>query len=310
MKIHSLGNDFRAGNAVVTIGTFDGVHLGHMAVISRLKERAMELGGECVVITFYPHPRQVLSGDSRPTALLCSPDEKRELLGNAGIDHLLVIDFDRELSMMEACQFIEKILVGKIGAKHLIVGFNHHFGRRGEGNFDTIRDCTGRFGITVEKVDSINETEGAVSSSAIRELLLAGNIEEANRMLGYSFFITGKVIEGKKLGRKLGFPTANILPWDQDKLIPPNGVYAVEVRLGNENFKGVLSIGTNPTVEKNRTSRSIEVNIFDFDRDIYGSELRVFLRHRLRDEMTFPSLEALKDQIGTDKLNAIAYLEK
>jgi riboflavin kinase/FMN adenylyltransferase len=308
MLVHSGNIDLNLKNAVVTIGTFDGVHLGHMAVISHLKRRAKELKGESVVITFFPHPRKLLSGNNLPLSLLSSPDEKRDLLDKTGIDHLIILDFDRELSMMEAYDFIEKILIRKIRTKHLIVGYNHHFGRRGEGDFKTIKSCAERFGVTVEMVDAIGSPSGTISSSIIRDALFEGRIEKANRMLGYGYQVKGTIVEGKKLGRKLGFPTANLVPEEPDKLIPANGVYAVEVFVEDERYKGVMSIGLNPTVNKNPELRSLEVNIFDFDRDIYGAEITIIFRFRLRSEMVFGSLSDLAAQIELDKKKAIELL--
>jgi riboflavin kinase / FMN adenylyltransferase len=308
MQAHSLNSNFRAVNAVVTIGTFDGVHHGHRAVLALLKERAAATGGESVVITFYPHPRQVLSDGTLQQALLSTREEKRALLEKEKVDHLIVIDFDREFSEMGACEFVGKILVGRIGARHLIVGFNHHFGRNGEGNFDTIQACAGQFGINVEKVGAIDTPEGTVSSSMIRTALEEGRLDDANRMLGYNYSLTGTVVEGKKLGRKIGFPTANIDTGAEGKLIPANGVYAVGVSIGSESFNGVMNIGTNPTVNASRGSRTVEVNIIDFDRDIYGRVITVELRHRLRSEIKFNGLDELSAQIAADKSKAIELL--
>ncbi|MGD0582824.1 MAG: bifunctional riboflavin kinase/FAD synthetase [Bacteroidales bacterium] len=308
MLVYSLNSTFNFRNPVVTIGTFDGVHTGHMAVLSRLKERAEALNGDPVVITFFPHPRQVVYGSSQPLSLLTTSNEKRELIEKAGVSHLIIIDFDKELSMMEACDFVDKVLVKRIGAKHLIVGFNHHFGWKGEGDFNTIQQCAGRYDLTVEMVDAVISSSGIVSSSFIRDALLEGRIEDANKMLGYSYRIRGRIVEGRKIGRQIGFPTANVKPGEPEKLIPGNGVYAVSMLLGEEEFKGVMSIGVNPTVNRTSSERKIEVNIFSFDKEIYGSEITVFARFRLRDEMVFGSLDELAAQIRNDKMKAIAML--
>jgi riboflavin kinase / FMN adenylyltransferase len=309
MLVHSLNSTFDFTNPVVTIGTFDGVHIGHRAVISRLKEKAVACKGESVVITFYPHPRQVVSESNRPLSLLTTSDEKRELLDEAGIDHLIIIDFDRDISMMEACDFIEKILVEKIGAKHLIVGFNHHFGWKGEGDFNTIKQCAGRFDLTVEMVDAVSTESGTISSSVIRDALLEGRVEDANKLLGYGYFIKGRIVEGRKIGRQLGFPTANIQPYEPEKLIPRNGVYAVRILLGKKEHTGVMSIGVNPTVNKEYSERKLEVNIFSFNKNLYGYEITVIIMYRLRDEMVFGSLDELAAQIVLDKERAISLLE-
>ena len=309
MLIHSLNNPLRFRNPVVTIGTFDGVHTGHMAVISHLTEKAGELNGESVVITFSPHPRKVVSGSGQQLSLLTTSGEKIELLDRSGIDHLIIIDFDRELSMMDACDFVEDVLVKKIGAKHLIVGFNHHFGRKGEGDFNTIKQCCERFDVDVEMVNAVNSDLGTVSSSVIRDALLEGRLEEANTLLGYCYSIKGKVVEGRKIGRTIGFPTANIDPGDPEKLIPRTGVYAVGILMGKEKYKGMMSIGFNPTVNIGASARTIEANIFDFDKEIYGAEITVILKFRLRDEMKFSGLPELSARIELDKKEALLLLK-
>jgi riboflavin kinase/FMN adenylyltransferase len=308
MKIHNGYDNLLLRNPVVTMGTFDGVHLGHRLVLERLKKRAVDAIGESVVITFYPHPRQVLGGRDIPLALLSTPVEKALMIQDCGIDHLIIIGFDHDFSNKEACTFIEEVLVGKIGARHLIVGFNHHFGRRGEGDFITIQQCAEKFSLTVEMIDPLTSSGCIVSSSAIRDALNKGMVEEAGKMLGYSYSVSGTIVEGKKLGRKLGFPTVNIRPENKEKLIPKDGVYAVEVIICKEKYKGVMSIGFNPTVEQNPGSRTIEVNIFDFDKDVYGESLTVIFRNRLRDEMKFESLRELTEQIELDKKKATELL--
>jgi riboflavin kinase/FMN adenylyltransferase len=305
MLIHSLNSLLDFKNPIVTIGTFDGVHTGHMAVISHLIESANALEGESVVITFSPHPRKVISGSGQQLSLLTTSDEKIMLLERSGIDHLIIIDFDKELSMMNACDFVEYVLVKKIGARHLIVGFNHHFGRKGEGDFNTIKQCAARFDLSVEMVKAVSSVSGTISSSVIRDALLEGRLEDANNMLGYCYSINGRVVEGRKIGRSIGFPTANINPDDPEKLIPRTGVYAVGIMMGNEEYKGVMSIGFNPTVNSEPAGRTIEVYIFDFEKEIYGSEITVILKFRLRDEMKFSGLTELAAQIGLDKKNAL-----
>ena len=309
MLIHSLDSTFNFKNPVVTIGTFDGVHRGHMEVISHLIKSAGSHNGESVVITFSPHPRKIVSGAAQQLSLLSTTEEKIALLESSGIDHLIIIDFDRELSMMDACDFVEEVLVRKIGAKHLIVGFNHRFGRKGEGDYNTIRQCASRFDLTVEMVDAVGSKSGTISSSVIRDALLQGRLADANSMLGYNYSITGTVAEGRNIGRTIGFPTANISPGDPEKLIPATGVYAVGVLIGKEEYKGVMSIGYNPTVNIEPGARTIEAYIFDFDRDIYGSEITVILKFRLRDEMKFPDLTGLAAQIELDKKKALSLME-
>jgi riboflavin kinase/FMN adenylyltransferase len=308
MKIHNGYDNLKLRNPVVTMGTFDGVHRGHRMVLERLIRRAKETGGESVVITFFPHPRQVLAGSDTPIPLLSTPAEKARLLEEAGIDHLIVISFDHEFSNKEACSFVEEVLAGRIGARHLIVGFNHHFGRRGEGDFVTIRECAEKFSMTVEMIDPLISGDHIVSSSVIRDALAGGMTSLANELLGYPYSLDGTIVAGKKLGRIIGFPTANIKPGNPDKLIPMDGVYAVEVVFGNKRHKGVMSIGFNPTVEKERRERTIEVNIFDFDNEVYGLPVTIIFRHRLRDELKFDDLETLAGQIALDKKRAMDLL--
>jgi len=308
MKIHKGYDNLQLRNPVITMGTFDGVHRGHILLLKNLKGKAAEINGESIVITFYPHPRQVLNTDSSSLMLLTTLDEKIEILDKYGVDHLILIEFDRDLSNKEACEFIEEVLVKKINARQLIIGFNHHFGRGGEGDFNTVKQCAGKHNIEVEMVEAAETGSIPISSSAIRNSLLAGRLEEANNMLGYDYFIKGKIVQGRKLGRKIGYPTANVSLKDTNKLIPCNGVYAVEVLIGRKKYKGVMSIGVNPTIDKNSSVRTIEVNIFYFGKEIYGSEVKVIFRFRLRDEITFNSISELTTQIEIDKQRAMALL--
>jgi len=301
MIIHEGYENIFITNPVVTLGIFDGVHLGHSALLNCLISRAKEVNGESVVITFSPHPRIVLDKNSVSLSFLTTMEEKIALLEKAHIDHLIIIEFNTTFSNIRACDFIIDILVGKIRTKHLIIGFNHHFGRRGEGDFNTIRQCTEPLDFTVEQLKGIHTEEGAISSSSIREALLTGHLDEANRWLGYSYSITGVIVSGRHIGRSIGFPTANIKPGDQYKLIPANGVYAVEVTLEGLKYPGMLSIGSNPTVNNDPRKRTIEVNIFDFEKDIYGNSISVTFMKRLRDEQKFDTTEKLAEQMHIDK---------
>jgi riboflavin kinase/FMN adenylyltransferase len=305
MYIHRGYENLKLERPVVTLGIFDGVHLGHLALLKRVVSSAREANGESVVITFSPHPRILLDKDSSSLTFLTTIEEKIDLLDRAEVDHLIIIEFTREFSSIAACDFVKDVLVEKIGTKHLIIGYNHRFGRRGEGNYNTVKQCTETIDFRVEQVQGLQSDGGAISSSLVRESLIQGRLEEANKLLGYSYSLSGSVIEGRKIGRSIGFPTANIRPDDQHKLIPCNGVYAVEVRLGEESYQGMLSIGSNPTVNKNAALRSIEVHILNFSRDIYGRKISVVFRKRLRDEIRFENVEKLVIQMELDKLSTI-----
>lgn len=301
MNIHHGYENLNLVAPVVTLGIFDGVHRGHRALLNCLISRANETKGESVVITFSPHPRLVLEQNHGDLSFLTTLEEKEALLENANVDHLIIIKFTKKFSQISACDFIKNVLVEKIGIKHLMVGFNHHFGRKGEGDFNTIEQCAESFGFSVEQIKEINNGEEAISSSSIRKALLNGKIEEANKWLGYSYPVSGTIIEGHGIGRSLGFPTANIKPDYEYKLIPADGVYAVEVQLGGFKYPGMLNIGSNPTVNNNAGNKSIEVNILDFDKDIYREEISVKFIKWLRSEKKFANTKQLTEQIMLDE---------
>ncbi|OFY64499.1 MAG: riboflavin biosynthesis protein RibF [Bacteroidetes bacterium RBG_13_43_22] len=308
MIVHQGYSNLRLINPVVTLGIFDGVHLGHRFLLDCLIDRAREIRGDSVVITFQPHPRLVLESNTRGISFLSTMEEKKHLLKKMGIDHLVIIRFTRSFSRIRACDFVEKILVGEIGTKYLILGHDHHFGHQAEGDYRTIENCAVSSGFMVEQVKGFKTTEGIISSSMIREALLKGKIDDANRWLGYDFSLKGIVVEGKKIGRKIGYPTANIMPCDKFKIIPGDGVYAVEVKAGKKKMPGMLSIGNNPTVNKTAVKRSIEVNIFNFSKDIYGKKIEILFRHRIRNERKFDSTEQLARQMENDRDRAIELL--
>ena len=308
MNIYRGYENLDIRSPAVTLGSFDGVHLGHIQVIGSIIRRAKSTGGTSVVITFSPHPRQVIGGKNVSHQMLTSLPEKVSLLEKSGIDNLIIIEFDSELSNMGACEFVEEVLVKQLRAKHLIIGFNQRFGRSGEGDFETVRKCGANHGLSVERVEPLITGGKDVSSSLIRTALLEGALEEANRLLGYHYFLNGKIIPGRKLGRELGFPTANIQPDYDQKLIPKDGVYAVEITVGGTRYQGMMSIGYNPTIDSSLSQRSIEANIFGFGNEIYGSEICVEFRYRLRDELKFDNLADLARQIGIDREMAIRLL--
>lgn len=309
MIIHDEYDNLNLKNPFVTVGVFDGVHLGHRALLDQLVFRAKKANGESVVITFNPHPRMVLSEKTEEPFSLSTFDEKKKLLEQSGIDHLIIMNFSRELGNMDAADFIREILVEKIGVKHLIVGYDNHFGKGKRGDFKRIRECSELYNFEVEQVDGIYSPEGIISSTTIREALLKGRVEDAGRWLGYNYTITGTVVEGRKIGHKIGFPTANIKPADIFKLIPADGVYAVEVMFDNVKLPGMLSIGYNPTVNNDTTKRSIEVNIFGSDKDLYDRTITAIFRYRLRDERKFENTEQLAGQMKLDKETTLRLLE-
>ncbi|MDQ3108635.1 MAG: bifunctional riboflavin kinase/FAD synthetase [Bacteroidota bacterium] len=285
-------------NAVVTTGTFDGVHLGHQQIIRRLIDAAAKTGGETVLLTFFPHPRMVLFPDYKPL-LLSTPEEKAALLEKAGIDHLIVHPFNREFSMLSSEAFISEILVNSLHTKKLVIGYDHHFGKNREGSFDHLKEFGPIYGFDVEEIPAQEVEHTKVSSTRIRQALTNGDVETANSFLGYSYTISGTVVKGRMIGRSIDFPTANLYLHDPYKLIPADGVYAVYVKRGEDRLKGMLNIGMRPTVDGK--ARTIEVNILDFDADLYGETLTLEFVKRLRDEIKFDGIESLKQQLFKDR---------
>jgi riboflavin kinase / FMN adenylyltransferase len=307
MKVYTSLNEFsRVRNAVVTIGTFDGVHAGHRKIISRMKEIAAQNGGETVILTFFPHPRMVLYPDDQSLKLLNTLDEKIDLLKSFGTEHLIVHPFSKEFSELSYREFVEQVLVEKIGVQTLVIGYDHHFGKNREGSFDQLKALAPVLHFDIEEIPVQDVDHIVVSSSKIRKALFAGDIVTASSCLGYDYMIRGRVVKGKQLGRQLGFPTANIEINEKYKLVPADGVYAVMVEHDNILYKGMMNIGMNPTV--GGTGRTIEVNILDFDQNIYGAYLRVYFKVRMRDELHLGSLEELKERMEMDRQAAIKLL--
>jgi riboflavin kinase/FMN adenylyltransferase len=309
MKIyHNLDEFQKLSFGVVTSGTFDGVHIGHRRILSRLKEISQQSGGETVVLTFWPHPRVVVSEDSQSLQLLSTIEEKIDLFAQMGIDHLLIIPFTRSFSELSSEEFIRQVLVDKIGTRKLVIGYDHRFGRNREGSFEFLQKNCSSYGFEVEEIPRQDIEDLAISSSRIRGALLTGQIHEANELLGRPYTLSGTVVKGKQLGRTIGFPTANIHPVESYKLVPQNGVYVVRASYNNNVFRGMLNIGLRPTVDG--TTKTIEVNIHDFDREIYGEEVKLELLHYLRAEKKFNGLPELIDQIKIDKQATIDYFSK
>lgn len=310
MKVHRDLNNFYAHNPVLTIGTFDGVHLGHRKIIARLHDLAASINGESVIFTFDPHPRKVVAPSETNLRLLTTLDEKIALFEQAGIDHLIVYPFTPEFAKLTYEEFVEQILVGQIHVKSLVVGYDHKFGKGRQGDFDLLKSCADRLGFQIEKLDVLLVNESNVSSTKIREAIQVGDFETANAYLGYPFTIHGMVVEGQRLGRTIGYPTANIDAMDPDKIIPGYGVYAVRVTVRNQTYTGMLNIGSRPTVNHNADHRTVEVNLFDFSDDIYGEPVEVVFYHKLREEQKFASLDALKEQLAQDRINTISYFNQ
>jgi riboflavin kinase/FMN adenylyltransferase len=310
VKIHRDLTYFAAKNPVVTIGTFDGVHLGHRKIISRLHDLAATIEGESVIFTFDPHPRKIVASSETNLRLLTSLDEKIALFEQSGIDHLIVYPFTPGFARLTYEEFVEQVLVGQIHTHSLVVGYDHKFGKGRAGDFDLLKQCADRLGFQIEKLDVLLMNESNVSSTKIREAIQQGDFETANSYLGYRFSLRGLVVEGQKIGRTINFPTANIDTSDPDKIIPGYGVYAVKVTVKEQEFIGMLNIGSRPTVNHNADHRTVEVNILNFDADIYGEPIKVVFYHKLRDEQRFASLDALKEQLAKDKISTLEYFQK
>ena len=301
MKVYYGIQEFqKLENAVVTSGTFDGVHLGHQKIINRLNEVAKHTLGQSVVITFYPHPRSVISPDNHIVKLLSTLDEKIELLEQSGVNHLLIIPFTREFSELSSEEFIQKILIETIGTKTLVIGYDHRFGKNREGGFDYLKLNKKNYGFEIEEISRQDIENVVVSSSKIRKALQEGDVPSADHFLGRNYSLSGVIVKGKQLGRTIGFPTANIQVREIAKLIPSDGVYAVNVYYKENAFGGMLNIGNRPTVDG--TYQTVEVNIFDFDQEIYGENLKVDFLQKIRNEQKFNGLDELKDQIAKDKV--------
>lgn len=308
MKIYNHIDEFRdVKNPIVTIGTFDGVHLGHQKIFELMKINAEKYDGETVVITFYPHPRLVLHSDSKDLKFINTQKRKVELLKLAGVDHLIIINFTREFSRLNSATFIKEYLVDKINTKKLIIGYDHHFGKNRLGDFSTLYDLGHKHGFEVEKLAAQHVENIAISSTKIRRALNEGKIKIANALLGYDYSITGTVVRGQKIGRTIGFPTANIELEDEYKLVTANGVYACKVAYEGKIYKGMGNIGLRPTVM--HSELTIEVNIFDFDKEIYDESITIYFIDRIRDEIKFDNLAGLRNQLQLDKITVLGILK-
>lgn len=305
MKVyHSFDEYKKVPNPILTVGTFDGVHYGHQKILERLKEIARQKAGETVILTFFPHPRMILHPQDTSLKLLSTVEEKIYLLDKAGIDHLLLIPFTRDFSNLTSGEFIENILVKTIGVKRLVIGYDHRFGKNREGTFDDLRQGGSQYGFEVEEIPEQDINHVAVSSTKIRNALAEGKAAIAGQYLGYPYPISGEVVKGDQLGRKLGYPTANVFVEESYKLIPKDGIYAVNVVLESQKpagikLQGMLYIGHRPTI--NGMARNIEVNIFNFHEDIYYQRITVELLQFIREDRKFESLDELGQQIRQDE---------
>jgi len=317
MKIYRSLDDFSTvENAVVTIGTFDGVHIGHQKILAHLKEAAQKINGETILLTFFPHPRLIINPDDDSLRLINDIEEKVSQLSKVGIDHLIIIPFSRDFSNQTPEEYISNVLVGKLGTKKIVIGYDHHFGKDRKGTMGDLEQFASIFDYSVDEIPEQDINDIAVSSTRVREALIKGDIRTANLYLGYPFELTGTVIRGDQIGRTIGFPTANLQVHEPHKLIPAYGIYAVEVYIYNhiQNIttgeyreespvsiaKGMGYIGTRPTVDG--MNRAIEISLFDFDQDIYGKTLRVKFLHFIRHDERFDSLEEMKAQIKADEV--------
>jgi len=305
MKIYNHIDEFlKINNAVVTIGTFDGVHIGHQKIISRLQEIARQKNGESVILTFFPHPRMILHPEDTAIKLITTMQEKAERLEKLGIDHLIITPFTRDFSNLTPQEYISKVLVDQIGTKQIVIGYDHRFGKDRKGGLEHLHKFSSEFGFGVEEIPEQDINDVAVSSSKIRKAISTGDAKTAHDFLGYPFHLTGKVIKGDQIGRSLGYPTANLYVEENYKLIPADGIYAVTVQIDSTiqqsgSLKGMAYIGHRPTI--NGMTHNIEVHLFDFNKDIYNTKIRINFLNYIRGDEKFNSLEELKVQLSKDE---------
>jgi riboflavin kinase/FMN adenylyltransferase len=303
MKVHrNLDSLPPFRNAVITIGTFDGVHRGHQALIEKIKVLAEEVKGESVLITFDPHPRAVVFPNDGSLRLLSTTEEKIKVLEKPGIDHLVIVPFTKEFSMLSATEYVEEFLVKKFHPAVIVIGYNHQFGHHRDGNIELLRKLAVQNNFREEEISKQMVDDIEVSSTRIRIALQEGDVKTASHLLGYDYSLTGKVVKGNQLGRKLGYPTANIALADRHKLVPSDGVYAIKVIIEKERHDGVMSIGMRPTV--NGTHHTIEAHVFDFGRDLYDKEITVEFIEWIREERKFETVDLMVEEIRRDEIQA------
>lgn len=307
MKLFKSIDDFTSDRkTVLTLGTFDGVHIGHKKIVDRLIQSAADETCESVILTFFPHPRMVLQ-ESSEIVLLNTIDERAELLKKSGLDSLIIHPFDKAFSRLTAEEFIRDILIEKLNIHKIIIGYDHRFGRNRTANIDDLIEFGREYDFEVEQISAQELNDVSVSSTKIRKAISEGDISLANAYLGYPYLLTGKIVHGRKLGRTIGYPTANIHIVEEYKLVPKDGVYVISAILNGNKVDGMMSIGNNPTIEN--AKHSIEVNFFDFDADLYDQTIQISILHRIRDEAKFDSVDILKEQIADDKVKSLAFLK-
>lgn len=309
MKIyHHLDEFIKPQYPIVTQGTFDGVHVGHQKLLGRIRDLAIEKQGEVVLLTFHPHPRKVIFGNEAGLEMLTCLPEKIRLMEQYGVQHLVIHPFTMDFSRMEYDAFVRDVLVEKLGVKTLVIGYDHQFGHQRKGSMKTLREMAPRLGFEVEEIPEQEIDAIGVSSTRIRKALKAGDVEAAAQLLGYRYHLSGRVVEGNKVGRTIGYPTANIQPDDADKLIPANGIYAVKVEVEGRWYKGALSIGHRPTFDNG--ARTIEVHILGFDEQIYGKQITLEFYSFLRPELKFAAVEELVQQMNKDVEQCLLLLNR
>ena len=301
MKVRFIHEKHTLIHPVATIGIFDGVHTGHRFILEQLISAARERGGESVVVTLWPHPRIVLDQHIQAFKLLHTREEKIRELERSGVDHLVIVPFDKKIASFTACEFVQNYLVDVLGIECLLVGYDNRFGKNRKGDPEALALCARQNDFQIEKLREYGGGTGKVSSTLIREAIVSGDLEWAEKMLGYSYYLSGTIVEGNHIGRKMGFPTANIHPRDPYKLIPMNGVYAIKAELQGQTHNGMLNIGFRPTIDSSSAVKTIETHLFDVSGDFYEEPVVIHFIKRVRDEMKFSGLEALKTQLEKDK---------
>lgn len=305
--INKLDDCCKIHNAVVTIGTFDGVHLGHQHILNRVVSKAREIKGESLIITFWPHPRHVVKDNRPKLKLLNTLEEKFLLFEKSGIDNVLIIPFTKQFANQSPEVFINELVVKKIKAKHIVIGYDHRFGKDRSGSFSFLQQKSRQFGLDVEEIEAFKINGQAISSTLIRKLLVDGAIEQVKPFLGYGYFLQGKVIKGLGLGRKMGYPTANIDVDTDLKLLPKKGIYVCRLKVEDTSYFGMMNIGMNPTIEGK--GWSLEVHAFGLKDKIYDKSVNLMFLKRLRDEKKFASIALLKEQMDLDKVESLKYIE-